>query len=275
MRCNLRSVLVGSIAFACAMFASNVMAQIYTNGTLSTGATAENGTAAASGSTWSEMQHDVGNTTQANALLGSSAQQGNSRLADDFIVPVGQTWTLTSMNLFSYKSGAPATPTPFAAYSLRIWNGRPGDVGAVVVCGDTTTNVMTASVDALMFRTFNTLVPSPSGTGTTRKIWRSSLSIPAACAGANFFTPGTYWVDWASTDTSATGHFDPPATAVGARAVVGANARQQNVGTSAWVDVFDAGLPAAAPDVLSDFPFALFGSITSAPIDNIFANGFE
>lgn len=40
--------------------------QIYTNGGLSTGATAGSGSAAPAGTTWSECQSETGNTTEAN-----------------------------------------------------------------------------------------------------------------------------------------------------------------------------------------------------------------
>lgn len=245
-----------------AVFSGNVSAQIYSNGPISTGATSESGVAAPAGSTWSEMQHDVGNTTVANTTLGvGGAATSNLRLADDFVVPAGQNWTISAIETFAYKTGSAATPSPFVSATLQIWNGRPGDVGSTVLCGDTTTNVLTSTTDTLIFRTANSVVPAPGAVpGTTRRIWRNRFSVPAGCSGAMFFVPGTYWLDYNTTDSAGTAHFYPPVTVVGSRLVPGApNSRQFNV--TAWVDISDAGTPATPPNVPLALPFELFGTL--------------
>ncbi len=71
---------------------------------------------------------------------------------------------------------------------------------------------------------------------------------------------GTYWLDWGSADSGATGHFDPAVTVVGSRTQVGWNAQQLTVSTSTWAGAIDAGNPATAPDVAQDFPFNVTGS---------------
>lgn len=43
------------------------IAQLYTNGSLVTGTVAADGFVAPTGYSWSEMQHNTGNSTQANA----------------------------------------------------------------------------------------------------------------------------------------------------------------------------------------------------------------
>ncbi|MCY7290945.1 MAG: hypothetical protein LH615_02075, partial [Ferruginibacter sp.] len=78
--------------FTLAFMVSALFAQTLTNGNLGTGATSLNGTAAAAGTTWHELQNITGNTTESNSLLGvSHASQGttNNTLADDFVVPGG------------------------------------------------------------------------------------------------------------------------------------------------------------------------------------------
>ena len=242
----------------------DVSAQIYTNGPLSTGATAENGTPAPAGTTWSELQHDTGVTTLSNTLSGVHGSAPTNRLADDFVVPPGQTWTVSAVDTFAYKIGAAATPSPFTAATLQIWKGRPGDLGSTVLCGDTTTNVLNSSTDALMYRIFNSVVPdNSSAPGTTRKIWRNRLNVPAACAGTGFFTAGTYWIDYDS-DNSAS---FPLVTVAGSRTPPGTmpNARQSSSGV--WHDVVDQGYPSTPPSLPQELPFVLS--------DTIFANGFE
>ena len=114
--------------------------------------------AAPAGSFWSEVQHDAGNTTQANTNAGYADFQGSARLADNFTLT--QACTINNVVFFGYLTGAPVTPSPFTAYTLQIWNGRPGDAGAAVVFGDTTTNRLVSSTDSTFFRIFNTAVPA-------------------------------------------------------------------------------------------------------------------
>lgn len=244
-----------------AVVSGNVSAQIYNNGPLSTGPTSNSGVAAPAGTTWSELQNNVGNTTESNTIGGFSGNAPSWRLADDFVVPAGQNWTINAIETFAYKTGAAAAPSPFVTSTLRIWSGRPGDVGSTIRCGDTTTNVLASSTDALMFRLFNSAVPAPgSAVGTTRRIWRNRLTVPAACAGAMFFTPGTYWIDYDTTDSTAGAHFYPVVTIPGSRTPPGiANARQSNAGV--WGDVIDTGTPATAPDIAQSLPFLLFGTV--------------
>ena len=257
------ALAVLALAIATAV-SGNVSAQIYSNGPLSTGATAENGTAAPAGTTWSEVQHDIGENTLANTVLGFHGAPPTNRLADDFVVPAGQAWTISAVEIFAYKIGSAATPSPFTAATLQIWIGRPGDVGSAVICGDTTTNVLSNSTDARMYRISNSVVPDTAAPpGTTRKIWRNRLSIPAACAGARFFTAGTYWIDYDS-DNSAS---FPLVTVPGSRTPPGTipNARQSSSGV--WQDVVDQGRPVTLPYLPQELPFVLS--------DTIFANGFE
>src|SRR5215212_12081917 len=79
-----------------------VNAQTYVNGNLSTGATAENGTAAPAGYTWSEVQHNTGDLTVANNTIGVSGT-GAFSVADDFIVPAGG-WNLTKLTVYGYST---------------------------------------------------------------------------------------------------------------------------------------------------------------------------
>ncbi len=223
-----RWITCGAIG-ACALVARAETLQ--NNGPLSTGATANRGTAAPAGTTWSEVQNNTGNNTESNTLAGTSAVVGSFRLADNFSVPAGERWTVTSVLQFAYRTGAPATPSPFTGgpATLRIWRGRPGDVGSVVVFGDTTSNRLSASVDNLMFRIFNSSVPPPgTAPGTTRRIWRNTLDVnPPLTLG-----PGEYWVDFDLIGAN----FVPSVTLRGNRGDMpaqGWNARQFSVATGA------------------------------------------
>ncbi|RYY46006.1 MAG: T9SS type A sorting domain-containing protein [Chitinophagaceae bacterium] len=225
-------------------------AQTYVNGNLSTGATAENGTAAPAGYTWSEVQHDAGNTTVANNTIGSSATGTNS-VADDFVV-TGAGWAINKLTVYGYSTNYAGTTSPFTALNVRIWSGNPAS-GGTVVYGNLTTNVMSATSDALMYRISNTVVPAPLATNTARKIWKIEANI-------NVTLPaGTYWVEYRMT-AGALGNFAPHSTPVGARSLPGYNAMQNLNGV--WNPLLDTGFPVTPPDVPVDMPFTLNYSTT-------------
>ncbi len=225
----------------------------FSNGGLNPQTLTESGVAAPAGFFWSEGQHNTGNLAVSNASGGFGATQGTNRLADNFTLT--QPCTINSVVFYGYLTGGAAAPSPFTAYTLQIWNGRPGDPGKVVVFGDTTTNRLASSVDTTWFRTFNTVAPAPgAAAGTTRKIWRNTVTV------GTVLPAGTYWVDWASTVTGGASHFDPSKTIAGSRGSAGDNARQLTVSTGLWSDVVDSGNPATPPDVPQDFPFDINGA---------------
>lgn len=267
-RFHLAAVSAAVLLFPGATFAQSLL---YSNGGLNPQATSSSGVAAPAGFFWSEVQAETGNTTESNTTAGVSVNQGSFRLADDFVVPAGQTWVLEAVEFHAYQTGASAAATPFTGYTLQVWNGRPGDAGATVVFGDTTTNRFATSTNSTFFRIFNSSVPPPgTAPGTTRTIWRNRVTIDPPLS----LTEGTYWLDWASTVSNAGAHFQPAITIQGVRGLQGWNARQFSVTSTTWTDVIDAGNPATAPDFPQDFPFDLYGSGAMLP-DPIFSHDFE
>ncbi|MFZ1451875.1 MAG: PKD-like domain-containing protein, partial [Ferruginibacter sp.] len=225
----------------------------YVNGTLNTCTVSKSGVTAPGGTQWSEVQNNAGNLTESNTNAGYGAQYNNSlstnnKLADDFIVPVGETWSITNVDVFGYLTGAVAQP--FDGLHLEIWDGDPSLGTSNRLFGDMTTNRFLSSTNASMYRIFNSAVPPPgSAPGTTRIIWKINGSCNIS------LTAGTYWLVWQIHATSdATNHFVPSNTVIGARTQPGWNAKQF---TGIWNTVIDAGNPATAPDVNQDFPFIL------------------
>ncbi len=245
---------------------------IYDNGGLASGATSKSGVAAPAGFFWSELSTENGSNFS-NTTLGAGCQMigvtTNNRCADDFVVPVGQTWTINNVIVFGYQTNSVANP--FVGGNLRIWNGRPGDAGSTIVFGDTTTNRLTTSTDSTWFRIGNTLGGAggvgAAATGTTRKIWQINLAVSPGAA----LTAGVYWVDF-QLDGGAGGNFSPLTTVVGARNLPGWNARQFIGTTATWGDLIDIGEPVSTPqatlvpDVQMEFPFKLDGTIAGAPL---------
>lgn len=237
--------------------------QLFSSGTITTTATSKSGVAAPAGTQWSEAQNDAGNTAVSNSTSGFGASQPTLELADDFVVPVGQRWTVSSFSFFAYQTGAATTPSPITALSIRIWNGQPGTPGATVIFGDATTNRLGTSTDALTYRIFNSLYPSTINTpGTTRKVWEVAANVSPTLV----LQPGTYWVSWTSTASGNGSHFYVPVTTVNARTQTGANGLQGTTasGATTWAPLTDAGTGTGATAVNQAMAFRVFG--TSAPL---------
>lgn len=233
---------------------------IYDNGPFITGSVSKNGTAAPAGKQWSEAQNDNGNTAESNTLAASGCQAvtgGNNRCADDFTVPVGETWTISTVTVYIIQVGA--TTNPVTNMNLQIWRGRPADAGSTVVFGDTTTNRFVSATDTNVLRIFNSAVPASNTPRTDLTIWEVKIAVSPSLA----LNSGTYWVDFQTTTTAA--QFTPLTTYVGTRGVPLNNARQFTSSTGTWANVIDAGNPAAAIDVPLDIPFKLEGSRTGVP----------
>lgn len=249
-----------NLLFATILLANFSIAQTYNNGGLSTGATANNGTAAPTGYTWSEVQNNTGNTTESNTNSGYSAMYisttSNLFLADDFIVPAGSQWQISSIDFFAYQTGYTGTTNPFTTVRVNIYSSDPSVAGATSVFGDDTTNRYASGSDSNMYRIFNTTVPTATATTTTRKIWKIKANTVVT------LNPGTYWIKYQLQNaTVASGGFSPLVTIPGSRGLPTFNAKQFN---TSWVSLVDDGIPTTAPDVPVDIPFII--TYTSATL---------
>lgn len=243
----------------------------YKNGNIRTGTVTNSGVNAAAGTFWSEAQHEgsVANTNAGYSIIYNNALTNNFKLADDFTVPSGQSWSVSSVSVYAYQTGAAATPVPFDVLRVQIWNGVPEQSGSTVVFGDMTTNRLSSTVDSVTFRLFNTTTPAPgSAPGTTRRIWKLTANITGLT-----LNPGTYWLVWQLHATNDGSAFAPPANVVGVRGLSTWNAKQAN-GTT-WSDVVDGGNPATSPSVPQDFPFEVTYTATPLPVSFIAFNAFK
>lgn len=227
---------------------------IYNNGPFISGRVSASGVAAPAGFRWSELQA-VGN--EANTVLGSADYQASSsrfRLADDFVVPTGQTWRIDSVVTYSYQPYAQGYATPFTAANIRIWRGTPDSAGSFVVYGDTLTNRLTTSYNSRVYRISNSTTPAP-GTAPdyTRILWQNTMSTKVT------LVPGRYWIDWQTFTDLNNSHFSPTVTVPNRRGNAAWNARQRAT-NGVWSSVLDTGNPSSAPDSAQDFPFILVGT---------------
>lgn len=183
--------------------------------------------------------------------FGCQVVAGN-QVAEDFVVPSGTTWTINSIDFFSYQTGSTLTSTINGAY-VQIWNGRPGDPGSVVVWGNLATNVLGTTTFANIYR-----VLAANG-GVARPI----MKVTANTAGLSLGT-GTYWVEWTLTGTLSSGPWAPPLV-TGSNTT--GNARQFiTTGGPLWQDC----LSGTAPDIFAQgLPFVLNGTSVAPTIPTL------
>lgn len=171
------------------------------------------------------------------------AQSTGFRVADDFTVTDPGGWDVDSFVFYAYQTGSTTTST-ITGVNYRIWNGNPSS-GGTVIFGDTTTNRLTSSTWSNIYRSIDTSI-----TDSNRPIMANVVS-----AGVTL-PPGTYWVDWQTNGSLASGPWAPPISIVGTTTT--GNAIQYN--GSAWAAAIDTG--AAAPQ---GFPFLVVGSAGVQP----------
>jgi Secretion system C-terminal sorting domain len=255
-----------------------VKAQIYNNGSLSTGLVTASGFVAPSGYTWSELQNNTGNTTQVNGTSGLPAYfysdgSASYALADDFVVPVGQIWEITSFDFFCYQPIYSGSVPPVNQLRIRLHNTDPSISGATPIVGDLTTNVYDAtnSDNAFIYRVFHSVIPNPQQPNFSRKVFRVRGNISAT------LPAGQYWVEFQAHATDNTELFFPPVTIVGSRSVAGANSKINVISSIFPSDVLgwginnDIGIPNSAPDVALALPFNINGSVLNSE-ENYFSN---
>lgn len=170
-----------------------------------------------------------------------------NRVADDF-TSTDCMWRIDSIVFFGYQTGSTTTST-FTGVNFRIWDSIPDAVGSNIVFGDTTTNRMTRTAWSNTYR-----VTETTSGNSTRPIMRN------VCAVSGLILPaGTYWLDWSSTGSLASGPWANPRTPVNV-AVTG-NGRQR-VG-SVWNNALDGGTGTPA----QGFPFIIYGTVLDATAD--------
>ena len=238
-----------ALAVSAAMTMPAHAAVLYNNGSPSTGPTTANGTAAPGGTTWAES---TGGTIGWTNSINSS---GNTfTLADDFTVAAGTTWSISSINVLAYVTDVGIASSPITGVSVRIWSGTPGTAGASVVWGDLTTNLMTGSTFANIYRSE---LDFPD---LQRPLWDQSAASAGLALGA-----GTYWVEWLNTTRSTSVRaFGVPVHVDGLAAAPGANGMQGSyngtTGVTTWSQVVDSGV-----QQVQAIPFIINGSVSAVP----------
>lgn len=209
---------------SCGLAAS--AADLHHNGPFVTGAGA-----GAGGADVSLVQDSLGSQVYGYTCQAIPAA---NRLADDFTVPAGG-WTVDSLVLYCFQAGAASNAPTINHVNLRIWSGRPGDAGATVIFGDTTTNRFQS---AAWTGSYRVLQSSPMS--TNRAVYAVTAALPPT-----FLAPGTYWLDWQVSGTLTSGPFTVPVTIMGLTGAPGANARAFLGPSGPWMLIRESGTNAA------------------------------
>ena len=188
--------------------------------------------------------------------LGAGAQVVNrNRVADDFTIPAGTTWTIDSVRFYCYQTGS-TTASSITEVRFRIWNGIPGEPSSTVLFGDTTTNRMTATYWTGVYRVSTDL------NNTQRPIMAVRANLPP---GGLVLGEGTYWIDWSFKGSLASGPWANPIT-IPSQQTTG-NARQSQ-GDGAFNPLKDGGT-----NTDLGLPFVLFGDASCTVTFSAGANG--
>ncbi len=141
------------------------------------------------------------NTGETTYGWGVQYSAGNI-IADQFVIPTGETWNIESITVFGYQTGSGTTSTITGVY-LAIYDDPP-DSGTLVY-GDGTVNLMTATAWTNCFR-----VGNGQSTNSDRPIMANTCDVTPFSLGE-----GEYWVTWQLDGSAGSGPWANPITITG------------------------------------------------------------
>lgn len=163
------------------------------------------------------------------------------RVTDDFTVTDPGGWQVDQITFYAYQSFSGTTCT-INNINYQIWDGPPDDPGSLVVFGDTTTNRFVSCGFSDIYRVLDT--------GLTN----ADRPIMEDVASAGFvLPPGTYWIDWQTGGTLASGPWVPPVTVLGQTTT--GNAMQYDL--VSWNPLIDIGQQDLPFTIVGEFAFDL------------------
>jgi hypothetical protein len=154
-------------------------------------------------------------------------------IADDFTIPVGETWEISEITFFAYQTGSPTNPSTITAVYLEIYDGPP-DAAPNLIWGGAAVNVLTSTTWSGLYRVLDTDL-----LGTSRPIMANTCTIGTT------LMAGTYWLVWQSNGSGASGPWAPPITIPG---VFNTGNGLQNTGV--WAPVLDGTYPQGFPFIV-------------------------
>ena len=213
----------------------------FNNGPLSTGTTAENGVAAPNGYTFSELQSDGTNTNNIGGYTGNQAQ--GYMLSDDFRVPDGESWEISSVELFAYKTDYVGS-CPITSTNVFVFDHMEGEN---IIFPQSVSSCQNTQI----LRVFNSIAESAIFDAEINRRQIYKFTIPVTNVSLE---PGYYSLRF---QTQAGGmHFYPAVTVPGARSsITEMSAQQSNDNGVNWVNIVDPGY--TNTNAVQDLPFII------------------
>lgn len=137
-------------------------------------------------------------------VYGFNDSGNNYRILDDFTVPAGRSWTLTTGTWFEFQVNSPLTVPPPVFATVRIWSGGAPNTTGTILAGNTTSNRLMGAVFSNIYR-----VDSTNLLDGSRPLIKCTLDLSFAPV----LGPGTYWIDVNIAGYATyTGPYAPPKT---------------------------------------------------------------
>jgi hypothetical protein len=195
----------------------------------------------------SVLQNQAPPVSLGMTVLGFNGNRAFFTLLDDFTVtdPVG--WRVDQLEVYGYQTSSGNVSTMNGIY-VQIWNGDPTVPTSQVIWGDLVTNRLASTTWSGNYRVTETTL-----TATNRPLMAVRGNV------GRVLPPGTYWVEYAITGTTASGPFLPPITITGTAAT--GNALQRTLATNAFAPMVDGATGAPRQGM----PFLLIGDTMTPP----------
>lgn len=247
----------------------------------------DSGVPAPLGGYWSELENDLGNTSESNGVPGVNILPQSAtpfeyfRLADDFIVSGGR-MVITGVRCYAYNSGVLSSISPFLDGSCKIV--RPAPQNTPTIFGTSVSFSQTYAIPVAanggdivtgdVYRCFNSQYPDP---GTAPSLWRHIQQLNFTFGEPVVLSPNNYWIDFGVSQGFGLSGFAPCTTHDESRTPPGAsNAfyKQFDGFGTGWVELEDTGSPpSSAPDLRQELPFVLVGHVVRDPVSMAVAEG--
>ncbi len=188
---------------------------------------------------------DVSHLHDGQTSYGTGHQQLNGyRIADDVVISSTGGWYVDSIAFYAYQTGSGLVST-ITGVNINIWDGSPDDPNSTVVFGDGVSNFMIETDWSGIYRTGDFGGACDPTTCDARPIMRNVITV------GMMFPAGTYWLDWQTDGSGASGPWAPPINIAGVTTT--GNALQYDPAATAWNALTDVG-PVG-------FPFQVVGTI--------------
>lgn len=160
-------------------------------------------------------------------------------LADDFTIPDGVSWTLSSVTFYLYQTNSSTTST-ITGITTKIYGVSPDTSGATPIAQSS------KMLSSTWFSTYRVSETS-SGTNASRPIMAATVDMEGLK-----LPPGTYWLVWQASGSLISGPWHPALTIDGESAT--GNGLQYIGSFAAWYPSMDSGA-----GTQQGFPFLIHG----------------